>query len=156
MSLLFRALTPEDLAAMQALENQAHTHPWTRQTLASSFGARYFTGSLWTAATSLEPKGTLQGYFVADKVLDESTLMNICVAPSAQRQGLGRQLMTHYLRLCRERDITQHWLEVRASNIGAQALYAAMDYQEYSVRHDYYPTAKGWEDAVLMAFKVYD
>lgn len=155
MALLFRALTLDDLAPMQLLENAAHSHPWTRQTLASSFGARYFSGSLWLPAT-LEQPAQLQGYFVADKVLDESTLMNICVTPSAQRQGLGRQLMAHYLRECSERHITQHWLEVRASNKGAQALYLAMGYQEYSLRHDYYPTNKGWEDAVLMAFKVYD
>lgn len=158
MSQLFRALTADDLEAMQVLEQAAHSHPWTRQTLASSFGQRYFTGSLWTPSSELASQHMpqLQGYFIADKVLDESTLMNICVAPSAQRQGLGRRLMEYYLQACSERAITQHWLEVRASNLGAQALYEAMGYQEYSVRHDYYPTAKGWEDAVLMAFKEYD
>ncbi|ART83008.1 ribosomal-protein-alanine N-acetyltransferase [Oceanisphaera profunda] len=158
MSLLFRALTPEDLDAMQHLEQSAHSHPWTRQTLASSFGQRYFTGSLWTAdpAAGSEVESTLVGYFIADGVLDESTLMNICVAPAAQGQGLGRQLLDLYLAACAERGITQHWLEVRASNLKAQALYLSADYQEYSQRPDYYPTATGWEDAVLMAFKMYD
>lgn len=161
MPLLFRALTPADLDAMQALEQAAHSHPWTRDTLASSFGQRYFTGSFWTAASAeqsgLEQRESqLVGYFIADGVLDESTLMNICVAPAAQGKGLGRQLLDHYLAACAERGITQHWLEVRASNLKAQALYLSADYQEYSQRHDYYPTASGWEDAVLMAYKVYD
>ncbi|WP_319783375.1 ribosomal protein S18-alanine N-acetyltransferase [Oceanisphaera sp. IT1-181] len=162
MSLLFRALTPEDLDAMQRLEQSAHSHPWTRKTLASSFGQRYFTGSLWTAESGLgaeegsEMRPELVGYFIADGVLDESTLMNICVAPAAQGQGLGRQLLDLYLAACAERGITQHWLEVRASNLKAQALYLSADYQEYSQRPDYYPTPTGWEDAVLMAFKVYD
>ncbi|MGO4998110.1 ribosomal protein S18-alanine N-acetyltransferase [Oceanisphaera sp. W20_SRM_FM3] len=172
MSLLFRALTPADLDAMQALEQAAHSHPWTRETLASSFGQRYFTGSLWSDVSATEPapkpapkpalkpalksEPTLVGYFIADGVLDESTLMNICVAPVAQGKGLGRQLLEYYLAACAERGITQHWLEVRASNLKAQALYLSADYQEYSQRHDYYPTATGWEDAVLMAFKVYD
>lgn len=158
MSLLFRALTPEDLDAMQRLEQSAHSHPWTRQTLASSFGQRYFTGSLWAAesAAGSEVAPELVGYFIADGVLDESTLMNICVAPAAQGQGLGRQLLDLYLGACAERGITQHWLEVRASNLKAQALYLSADYQEYSQRPDYYPTPTGWEDAVLMAYKKYD
>lgn len=160
MSLLFRALTPADLDAMQALEQAAHSHPWTRETLASSFGQRYFTGSLWSDVSAEQPASkpepTLVGYFIADGVLDESTLMNICVAPHAQGKGLGRQLLASYLAACAERGITQHWLEVRASNVKAQALYLSADYQEYSQRQDYYPTATGWEDAVLMAFKVYD
>ena len=156
MSLLFRPLTPDDLDAMQALEQSAHSHPWTLATLTSSFGQRYFTGSFWSAASSEQPEPKLIGYFIADKVLDESTLMNICVAPAAQGKGIGRQLLGHYLSGCAERGITQHWLEVRASNLKAQALYLSADYQEYSQRPDYYPTATGWEDAVLMAFKEYD
>lgn len=155
MSLLFRSLTPADLDAMQALECSAHSHPWSRETLAGNFGKRYFNGSFWsTTPEQAEPK--LVGYFIADCVLDESTLMNICVAPAAQGQGLGRQLMEHYLAACAERGITQHWLEVRASNVKAQALYVSVDYQEYGQRHNYYPSAKGGEDAVLMAFKVYE
>lgn len=155
MSLLFRPLTPEDLDTMQVLERSAHSHPWSRETLAGNFGKRYFNGSFWSA-TIEQPELTLVGYFIADGVLDESTLMNICVAPAAQGQGLGRQLMEHYLAACSDRGITQHWLEVRASNIKAQALYISMDYQEYGQRHNYYPSANGGEDAVLMAFKVYE
>ena len=156
MSLLFRPLTVFDLDAMQVLEQKAHSHPWTRATLASSFGKRYFTGSFWSEPSIEQPTSQLVGYFIADNVLDESTLMNICVAPAAQGKGVGRQLLDHYLRVCAERGITQHWLEVRASNLKAQALYLSADYQEYSQRPDYYPTATGWEDAVLMAFKEYD
>ncbi|WP_445400626.1 ribosomal protein S18-alanine N-acetyltransferase [Zobellella sp. An-6] len=140
---LFRPLTAADLDAMVAVEQAAHASPWSRTLLADSFGERYFTGSFWQGEQLL-------GYFIADRILDESTLMNICVAPSWQGRGLGRQLLEQYLRLCRERGLARLWLEVRASNAPALALYRACGYVECGRRRDYYQTAGGREDAVLM------
>lgn len=151
MSPIFRPLTCADLDAMQAVEQAAHSHPWSRNILAGNFGERYFNGSLWQPTNESDTEPQLLGYFIANSVLDESTLMNICVAPAAQGQGLGRQLLTHYLTLCAQRNISQCWLEVRASNIAAQNLYSAYGYQEYDCRRDYYQTLSGNEDAVLMA-----
>lgn len=153
MSPLFRPLSVNDLDAMLMVEHAAHVHPWSRKLLADSFGERYFTGSLWQAVNSTAPQEgeQLVGYFIADCVLDESTLMNICVAPQWQGQGLGRQLITLYMHQCEQRGVSQCWLEVRASNIAAQALYAACGYQENGRRRHYYQTYSGSEDAVLMA-----
>ncbi|WP_417617947.1 ribosomal protein S18-alanine N-acetyltransferase [Oceanisphaera sp.] len=158
MSPLFRPLTRADLDVMLVIEQAAHAHPWSRNLLADSFGERYFTGALWLprqqAAVSAGDKERLLGYFIADRVLDESTLMNICVAPEQQGQGFGRQLITHYLRLCAQQSVTQCWLEVRASNLAAQALYLACGYQETGRRRHYYQSAAGDEDAVLMALQL--
>ncbi|WP_041542954.1 ribosomal protein S18-alanine N-acetyltransferase [Oceanimonas sp. GK1] len=138
-----RPLTPADLDAMTALEHSAHVHPWSRGLLAEAFGERYFSGSLWH-------QGELLGYFIADRVLDESTLMNICVAPRWQGRGLGRQLLEHYFARCRALGLGWLWLEVRASNRSALGLYVATGYEESGRRRNYYPTAEGHEDAVLM------
>ncbi|MBR9858590.1 MAG: ribosomal protein S18-alanine N-acetyltransferase [Gammaproteobacteria bacterium] len=135
---------------MLAVEQAAHTHPWSRNLLADSFGERYFTGSLWLSASQRQEPEQLLGYFIADRILDESTLMNICVSPAWQGQGLGRQLMAHYLRLCEQQGLTQLWLEVRSSNTSAQALYQSCGYAECGRRRHYYRTDTGFEDAVLM------
>jgi len=42
------------------------------------------------------------------------------------------------------------FLEVRASNVSAIALYESMGFVEVSVRRGYYPAKKSREDAVLM------
>lgn len=158
MSPLFRPLTPVDLDAMLAIEQAAHAHPWSRNLLAESFGERYFTGALWLpqqqATIPALGEERLLGYFIADRILDESTLMNICVAPEQQGQGFGRQLMAHYLQLCDQQSVTQCWLEVRASNLAAQALYLASGYQENGRRRHYYQSVAGDEDAVLMALQL--
>ncbi|WP_298719554.1 ribosomal protein S18-alanine N-acetyltransferase [uncultured Oceanisphaera sp.] len=160
MSPIFRPLSADHLGAMLAVEQAAHTHPWSRSLLADSFGERYFTGSLWLSGPGLQDKGLpesrrqepeqLLGYFIADRILDESTLMNICVSPAWQGQGLGRQLMANYLRLCEQQGLTRLWLEVRASNTSAQALYLSCGYVEGGRRRHYYRTDTGFEDAVLM------
>ncbi|WP_232821369.1 ribosomal protein S18-alanine N-acetyltransferase [Oceanimonas marisflavi] len=139
----FRSLTPADLDAMVVVEQAAHAHPWSRNLLADAFGERYFTGALWH-------KNELLGYFIADRVLDESTLMNICVSPAWQGRGLGRRLLEHYFTQCRALGLSLLWLEVRASNRAALALYASAGYQESGRRRNYYPALNGAEDAVLM------
>ncbi|MCR2392783.1 ribosomal-protein-alanine N-acetyltransferase, partial [Salmonella enterica] len=43
------------------------------------------------------------------------------------------------------------WLEVRASNQAAIALYEDLGFNEVTVRRNYYPSAHGREDAIVMA-----
>jgi len=46
------------------------------------------------------------------------------------------------------------WLEVRASNAAAIALYEQLDFNEVSIRRNYYPTKDGKEDAIMMALTI--
>ncbi|HBV40592.1 MAG TPA: ribosomal-protein-alanine N-acetyltransferase, partial [Erwinia sp.] len=52
------------------------------------------------------------------------------------------------------RGVLTLWLEVRASNHAAIALYQQLDFNEVSVRRNYYPTAEGKEDAIIMALTI--
>ncbi len=42
------------------------------------------------------------------------------------------------------------WLEVRRSNLRAQAIYRRYGFTEVGVRRGYYPAVQGREDAVVM------
>lgn len=139
----YRPLTPDSLDAMLQLEQAAHPVPWSRQLLADCFGERYFSGSLWLGQELL-------GFYIADQILDESTLMNICVTPPWQGKGLGRQLLARYVESATARHIAQLWLEVRASNHSAQRLYLSSGFVELGRRKAYYSSAQGREDAVIM------
>ena len=87
-------------------------------------------------------------------VLDEATLFNIAVDPAFQRRGLGRELLTHLIRELETRDVFTLWLEVRASNVAAIALYESLGFNEATIRRNYYPTAEGREDAIIMALPI--
>ncbi len=137
-------LTPDDLPAAWAIEQRSHAFPWSEQVFASNQGDRYLNFALFA-------EETLAAYAITQVVLDEATLFNIAVDPTWQRQGLGKQLLTHLIEALEAKGILTLWLEVRASNLGARALYEHLGFNEVTLRRNYYPTADGREDAIIMA-----
>ncbi|MDY0969779.1 ribosomal protein S18-alanine N-acetyltransferase [Siccibacter turicensis] len=137
-------LTPSDLAAAYAIEKRSHAFPWSEKTFASNQGERYLN-------LRLEVDGQLAAFAITQVVLDEATLFNIAVDPAHQRRGLGRALLEHLITQLEQRDVFTLWLEVRASNAPAIALYESLGFNEATVRRNYYPTADGREDAIVMA-----
>ncbi len=90
----------------------------------------------------------LAGYAVLRIIAPEAEIENICVAPACRRSGVGEALMEEMLRLAAERDAKRIFLEVRAHNEPAKALYRKRGFVESYRRRNYYqgPT----EDAIIM------
>lgn len=90
----------------------------------------------------------LAGYAVLRIIAPEAEVENICVAPACRRSGVGEVLMEEMLRLAAERDAERIFLEVRAHNEPAKALYRKRGFVESYRRRNYYqgPT----EDAIIM------
>ena len=114
------------------------------KTLASNQGERYLNYRLTV-------DDTLAAFAITQVVLDEATLFNIAVDPAFQRRGFGRQLLLHLIDALLQRDVLTLWLEVRASNQAAIQLYESLEFNQVSLRRNYYPTATGREDAIIMA-----
>ena len=138
------SLKPNDLAVAYAIEQRSHAFPWSEKTFASNQGDRYFN-------LRLDVDGEMAAFAVTQVVLDEATLFNIAVDPAYQRKGLGRQLLEHLISELEKREVFTLWLEVRASNIAAIALYESLGFNEATIRRNYYPTKEGREDAIIMA-----
>jgi len=137
-------LTPDDLAQAYAIECRSHAFPWSEKTFASNQGERFIN-------LRLDVDGKMAAFAITQVVLDEASLFNIAVDPAFQRRGLGRQLLQHLIDELIKRDVLTLWLEVRASNLPAIALYEHLGFNQVSRRPNYYPTASGREDAILMA-----
>ena len=90
------------------------------------------------------------GFFVASSVAGEVNLMNIAISPARQGCGFGQVLLRFLLDHARQRDEQEIWLEVRVSNVGAIAVYNKLGFVEVDRRKNYYPCAKGREDALIM------
>lgn len=138
------SLSTADLTHAFAIERRAHAFPWSEKTFASNQGERYLN-------LGLTVDETLAAFAITQVVLDEATLFNIAVDPAFQRRGLGRALLEHLISELEKRDVLTLWLEVRASNSAAIALYESLGFNEATIRRNYYPTADGREDAVIMA-----
>ncbi|NKI72918.1 ribosomal-protein-alanine N-acetyltransferase [Dickeya sp. CFBP 2040] len=141
---MISTLTAADLPQAFDIECASHAFPWSAKTFASNQGERYLN-------LKLCHDQQLVAYAITQVVLDEATLFNIAVAPAHQRHGYGRQLLEHLIAELERRDILTLWLEVRASNARAIALYQRLGFNDVSIRADYYPTASGREDAIIMA-----
>ena len=140
-------LTQNDLNAAFAIEQRSHAFPWSEKTFLSNQGDRYLN-------FQLQVDGVLAAFAITQVVLDEATLFNLAVDPDWQRRGLGRELLQHLIKALEEQGVVTLWLEVRASNHAAIALYEQLDFNEVSIRRNYYPTADGKEDAVIMALTI--
>ena len=146
---MLQPMTVADLDAVFALENSAYAFPWTRGNFIDSLAAGH-------PALLLKSGGdVLLGYFVALLGVDEVHLLNITVAPAAQRRGHARFLLGALVELARTHGAVQLWLEVRQSNGGARAMYERLGFLPVGVRKGYYPAGFGRrENAVVMSLQI--
>ena len=141
--LALRPMQMEDLDTVMAIEPQIYSHPWTRGNFSDSLNAGH---SAWV----LVQDNKIIGYALLMIVLDEAHLLNLSIAKTYQKQGLGRYLLEHMLEISKKYQAVNMFLEVRASNVSALALYENMGFNEMAVRRNYYPATHGREDAILM------
>jgi [ribosomal protein S18]-alanine N-acetyltransferase len=144
----FEPLTEERLDEVVAIEQLAYDHPWTRGNFSDSLHSGY-------EAQVLGAGGTVLGYFVAMKGVDEVHLLNITVAPVYQGQGWGRVMLEALALWAKGQDAQWLWLEVRQSNERAMRIYEHHGYRRVGERKGYYPARMGRrEDAVVMSLKL--
>jgi len=138
-----RPMRASDIDRIMEIEAVIYTHPWTRGNFEDSMRVGY---SCWV----IDSGGVVTGYGVLMIGVREAHLLNLSIAPEWQRRGLGRTLLEHFVRIGRDSDAQQMFLEVRPSNTSARRMYADYGFRDVSVRRGYYPAAGGREDAILM------
>jgi len=141
----FKSISLFDVNQLMPIEIACHSHPWSEKTFKSCIGGRYF-------GFYLIENDEVLGFYVAEHVVGEVTLMDICVMPALQGKGYGSQLFNHFLQQVKNIEANKVWLEVRAKNISAQMMYINQGFIETNRRTGYYPSASGfgYEDAIIM------
>ena len=130
------------IEAIEELEKQCFSQPWTREQLISQLPDEQHE---FLAALH---EGRPVGYVGMMCVLDEGYIANVAVSPDWRRQGIGDALIAELLRRAVSRELAFVTLEVRAGNEAAKALYAKHGFVPVGLRKKYY--ASPTEDAVLM------
>nr|WP_244325810.1 ribosomal protein S18-alanine N-acetyltransferase [Shewanella aestuarii] len=128
---------------MFRIESLVHSHPMSLANLEDCFGHLYRVQGIYAA-------DELLGFSIVQQIIDEVTLLDICVAPTAQGRGLGKQLLTELIAQAKVADAVVVMLEVRQSNCAAMGLYQQAGFVESGRRKGYYPLDDGREDAILM------
>ena len=143
----YRRMEERDLDLVASIEEAVHLHPWTRGNFSDSLEAGYHC---WV----VERERRVVAYGVVLIAADEAHLLNLSVASGWQRRGIGSELTRFFVKLARDYRADKIFLEVRPSNTAARALYARNGFSEIGRRRDYYPTAEGREDAVVMELEL--
>lgn len=144
----FVSMTEDLLDAVMALENAAYAKPWKRQHFSDCLQAGYCSQLLMAG-------DTLIGYFVAMQGVEEVHLLNITVAPRYQRQGWAKVLLDALAMWAAGQRAQWLWLEVRAGNSRAIAVYQARGFANVGRRKQYYPAENGQrEDALVMGLRL--
>jgi len=138
-------MTRSELDEVVAIEARAYPFPWTRRNFEDSLDSGY------TGLCVRDTAGHLLAYSVLMPVIDEVHLLNLCVAPEQQRQGLGTLMLAESVAAARVSKFASLLLEVRPSNLPALSLYERFGFQLIGRRKNYYPAANGTrEDALVM------
>lgn len=143
----FRPMCAEDIDRVILIERAAYPYPWTRGNFIDCLASGY---SCWVA----EVTGEVVAYSILMAGAGEGHVLNCCVAPGWQGQGLGRSLMRRLMQSAPDYGVESIFLEVRPTNAKAIALYESLGFETVGLRRNYYPADQGREDALVMRFRV--
>jgi tRNA threonylcarbamoyladenosine biosynthesis protein TsaB len=127
-------LDTHDVPWLVALEARSQKFPWLARHFMDSFVANHDAwGIRWS--------GQAVGFAFMLHAPDASHLLNVAVEPELRRKGLGVRLLRHVMRRAAAAGNTEMFLEVRASNDMALALYRRLGFRQVGLRKDYYPAS---------------
>ena len=144
-----RRMRTADLPEVLKIEGQVYNYPWSEGIFKDCFRIRY---SCWVC----EDIDDMLGYCIVSLAAGEAHIMNICVDPAVQKQGVGRKMVEHMIDVAKKEKASSIFLEVRPSNKSAISLYEGLGFNEIGIRKAYYPGENGREDALMLAKELPD
>lgn len=144
-----RTALPEDIDAIEHIEQASFKTPWTRRSLLEEITSRS-----WSQVSVVELDGRIVGYMIFWRVAGEIHLLNLAIRPADRRQGAAWVLIEQLVESAVQGRQNQVFLEVRKSNTAARRLYTEAGFVEIGVRPGYY--SDNGEDAVLMVRRIED
>lgn len=142
MTPVIRSATPADAPLLLQIEKQSFSNPnWDLE------------GFFRYSCVVAEVEGTVAAFLVShetfpalDGAPPEREILNLAVAPKYRGMGIARALLKHELS-----PRATYFLEVRESNLAAQALYRKCGFIETGRRLGYYEFPN--EAAIVMTLK---
>ncbi len=152
--LRLRPMNLDDIERVYEIDRLSFAMPWSERSYRFEL-TESRTSLIWVAeVTEPDGKNVLCGMIVLWVILDEAHVATIAVHPDYRRRGIGRMLLAQGLLAAQARGADLAYLEVRRSNLGAQAMYLAFGFEIVGERRKYYQDNN--EDALLMTLSKLD
>jgi ribosomal-protein-alanine N-acetyltransferase len=130
-SYLISKVSHRDLDDILNIEQETQVTPWSAHVFSDCLIAEYVDYKINKGSNVL-------GYYFASLYKDECHLLNIAVTSSLHGIGIGKNLMNHFINLCKSASVAGVYLEVRESNNLAIQFYKKQGFVEISIRRNYY------------------
>ncbi len=143
-----RLMREIDLDEVMEIEIASYEFPWTEGIFRDCLHNQYHS-------TLFVQQKKILAYTVAQYVVDECHLLNLCVRQTERGQGLGEKMVQYLMNQARQKDMGSIFLEVRVSNTAAINLYDKLGFNEIGLRRGYYPDKNGREDALVLAHEIF-
>ena len=140
--LIIRKMDEDDIPAILGIERISFGSPCAEQ----FFLYAIYKKNAFSQVAVFEK--SIIGYICVDHLLHESHVLDLAVHPDFRRLGVASLLINDAIRELKKRGCVFMYLEVRASNSGAQRFYELFGFKVVSIRKKYY--GKPDEDALLM------
>ncbi|MBG0827804.1 ribosomal protein S18-alanine N-acetyltransferase [Planomonospora sp. ID67723] len=137
-------MTPEDLPAVMLIERETFpADAWTEGMLRGELDDQPRTRHYVVALVD----GEIVGYAGLAAAGDQADVQTIAVLAAHRRSGIGAVMLTELLAEAVRRGARSVFLEVRADNPPAQAMYERFGFEPLGVRRRYYEDGT---DAITM------
>ncbi len=147
MNVTIRKMTDRDVPAGAHIDQVSFSLPWPEHSfhyeVSENRAARCFV-----AETEDQ---RIAAMIVSWIIVDEMHIATIATHPDFRRQGIGERILTEALEDGRNAGARLAFLEVRASNDAAQAMYRKFGFRATGKRPRYY--RDNGEDAILMTLE---
>lgn len=148
-SVRLRPMSEQDLDVVAGIEAATFTTPWSRTAFQRVIRD---PGNVRAWVASRAEANVAVGYAVYWFTEDEGELANIAVEPASKGTGIGKALLEHVLAAARADGVAHLFLEVRASNRVAIALYTHYGFEQVGQRKGYYTLPR--EDALVLRLQL--
>jgi ribosomal-protein-alanine N-acetyltransferase len=147
MNVIVRKMTVQDVPVVTQIDHMSFSLPWPEHSfhyeVSDNRVARCFVAETYDKR--------LAAMIVSWIVVDELHIATIATHPDFRRQGIGTQILTTALKDASAAGVRRAFLEVRASNEAAQAMYRKFGFEITGRRLKYYKD--NGEDAILMTLE---
>lgn len=146
MNFYIRRMTLDDIEQVVAIDRASFSLPWPERSFRFELTDNP-SSRCWVA----DVDGRIAGVIVAWLLVDEVHIATLATHPEFRRQGIAQALLLHVLKHGAQEGALSSFLEVRAGNLAAQAMYRKFGYEETGRRPRYYKDNS--EDAILMTLE---
>jgi ribosomal-protein-alanine N-acetyltransferase len=143
MSLVVRQMTVADVPAVHEIDVSSFTLPWPERSLRFEVTDNP-ASRCWVADLDSQVVGIL----ILWLIVDEAHIASLATHLEFRRQGIAKKLLVISLDHAYAEGARKAFLEVRAGNEVARAMYRKFGFEEVGLRERYYKDNN--EDAILM------